>query len=629
MGEHLHLHDDDFWTVQRFRYNRGATTDPDNNDDATQDADGGYQAGSLWFNTSTGIVWICNDATIASAVWSRIDIDDHGELDGLGDDDHTQYLKEKLSGGTAAETPVHTHASEPEAGLLRAVDIPITDPGSLITATEVEGALQEHRTEIEYHHVLNHHLDGTTIEATDQTITEAGGTVSLNVEQEGGGDITALLNGETHILSATPPPGAAIALVAGTDTVPQLNYVYIVVDSPGVAILATSTTAWPTSGAYAAVATVLVQSAASVALYGPYKHHMWADHIESITTEVGHLAHVNAKLRALEATWVSGVAASALIVADPDAHFTTDAGVVFQLHPHAMPARDVSSDGLYILNDPTTANLRVITFDGITQDASGGVINNKWFPLVVWGVVSENEADCKLFINLPTDTYVTQASALADSDNFAVYQIPADYVGTGFLIAKYVVQGKSSGAWVEATDSPFDLRGLLPAISPGAGTAITDHGGLSGLGDDDHTQYPLLSATPGGELGGTYAAPTVDATHSGTAHHTKYTDGEVDAIVATHTADADAHQDAPGLIATHTAIATAHQDAPGLIATHATDVDSTMLAIPTQRSMRSWRHTMPSPQPTTPSTSTQRLSRRWVSRAMGTRCTTTSTRTVK
>ena len=31
----------------------------------------------------------------------------------------------------------------------------------------------------------------------------------------------------------------------------------------------------------------------------------------------------------------------------------------------------------------------------------------------------------------------------------------------------------------------------------------------------------VVGATPGGELGGTWAAPTVDATHSGTAHHTQ------------------------------------------------------------------------------------------------------------
>ncbi len=41
---------------------------------------------------------------------------DHGALTGLGDDDHTQYLKEKLNGGLASEIPLHDHSSAAEAG---------------------------------------------------------------------------------------------------------------------------------------------------------------------------------------------------------------------------------------------------------------------------------------------------------------------------------------------------------------------------------------------------------------------------------------------------------------------------------------------------------------------------------
>jgi len=43
---------------------------------------------------------------------------DHGVLLGLADDDHTQYLKEKASGGIAAEVPTHTHADAANAGTI-------------------------------------------------------------------------------------------------------------------------------------------------------------------------------------------------------------------------------------------------------------------------------------------------------------------------------------------------------------------------------------------------------------------------------------------------------------------------------------------------------------------------------
>lgn len=47
----------------------------------------------------------------------------HDELSGLTDDDHTQYLKEKASGGTAAETPTHSHSGAAEAGTVSHGDL--------------------------------------------------------------------------------------------------------------------------------------------------------------------------------------------------------------------------------------------------------------------------------------------------------------------------------------------------------------------------------------------------------------------------------------------------------------------------------------------------------------------------
>jgi len=49
--------------------------------------------------------------------------------------------------------------------------------------------------------------------------------------------------------------------------------------------------------------------------------------------------------------------------------------------------------------------------------------------------------------------------------------------------------------------------------------------------DANLTAEVVVGATPGGELGGTWASPTVDATHSGSAHHAVYTDAEAIAAV--------------------------------------------------------------------------------------------------
>ncbi|RLB44771.1 MAG: hypothetical protein DRH30_00515 [Deltaproteobacteria bacterium] len=589
MGEHLLIIDDGFWTAQRFKYNRAATTDPDNDDDATQDADGGYQKGSLWFNTSTVTIWICNDATIGSAVWSRVDIDDHDELSGVSVDDHHSQVHDHSAGGDDGGLVSHDVLSDVSSD-----DHHAKSHGH--DGADGSGTIQTWED-------LRPLYNGSTVENTEQSIAESGGVVSLLFAQAGGGDVTFIFGGAEYVLDCTP--AASVALTAGTDTDPTLNYVYCT-ESGGVVTLAASTAGWPSAEDFAPIATVLVNAVASVATDGPYKHHAWTDHVQD-SRLVGHLGHINKKLRALEATWVSGCAPNALTISSPDAYLTTDAGVVFQLHEHDMPAIDMDAEGIYVTNEPTTPYLHVHTFDDLTQTASGGAINNRWMNFIVWGVISENAGDCKLFMNLPSSSYSTEAAALDDSDNSANYTIPAAYTGTGFLIGRYVVQGKNSGTWVESSDSPIDLRGLLPAVSPGVGTAITDHASLSGLTTDNH--HAQVHAIDGGDHTGTLDHSEI-ANVGASDHHAKYTDAEVDAIVATHTAIAAAHHakyldseavsamgvkgdandlnhdrytdgEVDGIVATHTALPNAHHAEAHALASHSAMVLDTHLTADT------------------------------------------------
>jgi len=120
-----------------------------------------------------------------------------------------------------------------------------------------------------------------------------------------------------------------------------------------------------------------------------------------------------------------------------------------------------------------------------------------------------------------------------------------------------------------------------------SGAGVSDHGALTGLSDNDHPQYELaadlhpvaesgdyndlsnkpatgapadgtylvttahaglsaevaVGATPGGELGGTWPSPTVDAVHSGSSHAATQTAAEATAATAlsAHVAAADPH----------------------------------------------------------------------------------------
>lgn len=78
--------------------------------------------------------------------------------------------------------------------------------------------------------------------------------------------------------------------------------------------------------------------------------------------------------------------------------------------------------------------------------------------------------------------------------------------------------------WSDTLSVPPVLKictGVEPQVwvSSGGGGAPTDADYLVGTANGDLTAEIVVGATPGGELGGTWASPTVDATHSGSTHH--------------------------------------------------------------------------------------------------------------
>lgn len=62
---------------------------------------------------------------------------------------------------------------------------------------------------------------------------------------------------------------------------------------------------------------------------------------------------------------------------------------------------------------------------------------------------------------------------------------------------------------------------LTLTITSGSAGAPTDADYLVGTAHADLSAEIVVGTTPGGELGGTWASPTVDSIHSGSAHHTR------------------------------------------------------------------------------------------------------------
>jgi len=336
------------------------------------------------------------------------------------------------------------------------------------------------------------YLNGNIIEESSIDVASDGATITFSLEQDGGGDLTVLFSTGVYTFDSTP--AATVTLTEGTDEVPLLNYVYILESNK---TLTSSTSGFPATE-YAAIAEVLCQTAASLATQLAMKVHKHTNNLTE-TSGTGHSTDINFWIRQQNATWQSGASCTptaGVNVLD----IATSLGVVLQLHTHIFPAFDTSAASVvYVPNDSVTAYDEVSDLSTLQTDANGVSMSNERYNLVIWGAVNQEDSDCKLFVNLPTDSYNSDDSAIKDTNRTSVFTIPGDFVGAGFLIARLTVRRINSSSTFSILNNE-DLRGLTPASSTGSGT-----GGLTEIVQDPTPEL-------GGNLdGGGFDITNVDA----------------------------------------------------------------------------------------------------------------------
>lgn len=330
------------------------------------------------------------------------------------------------------------------------------------------------------------YFNGTIIETVNVDITEAGGTVSLELQAEPTGDLTLNFSDGHHAFDATGPV-ASVALTNGTDTVPVKNWVYIPQSSD---TLTASTVGWP-DAEHAPIATVVVQSAATAGSVGPHSVHVWTDHIKD-SNDQGHQTDFAGWARDRHAAWKEGVTPTLTFDTGPEpdtAKITTTSGKVRQLHGHNFPAF-TGTPTIYVYNEPGAAYNPITGLEQLTQDSAGNAFtNNDYFTVVLWGIVSEVAADCKLYLNLPSGVYGNTTAALLDSSRFTDTSVPSIYKGSAFLISWYTMRFQTigSGTFTLVAGGEIDLRGQPPGTSTGGGA-----GGGSSLTIEEQDASPSI-----------------------------------------------------------------------------------------------------------------------------------------
>jgi hypothetical protein len=363
-------------------------------------------------------------------------------------------------------------------------------------------------------------FNGSFVESFDALVTSDGATITMTLEQVGGGDLTMSFSDGPTTLDCTP--AATIALTPGTDSSPQENFIYILQSTK---VLTKSTTDWPnTDTEHIRVAYFLVPSASLVNTGAAgndflYINQNWNDEAADASGQ-GHLTHIMVKLRADGATWHNGTEGTATQDGN-DLWVSISEGEVSQIHPHTFLALDSDTAGagdpILVVNDPDAAYAVVHSLNEITKLSDGTLIgNNKYLKFVLVGVANKTGAVELMLLNLPAGEYNTAANAKRDVEGYSNFSIPREFnieSSTGFLIAAFVCQHTAGGMILQET---VDLRGHTPFTETGGGgapgggdvtasAALTDNAVVYGDGGAKGVQ----TGTPGISDAGVMSVPGI------------------------------------------------------------------------------------------------------------------------
>ena len=337
--------------------------------------------------------------------------------------------------------------------------------------------------------------NGIFQESINFTVSSTGGVVTGSLAADSGlPSLTMMFSDGLTVLNVDP--ALTIVLTPGTLSVLQDNYIYI---PQSTKVLTLSTSSWPTTE-HIRVAFVSLLTATQTENDGAQVNQNINDHLIDSTTLQGHLTHLANRARKENAKHDSG-SAGTLTISAGDLWASITSGIISQLHEHVFPALDMQTgDDIHIVNNFAQPFVTESNLNTQVLDALGNSLANSSFSFVLWGVQNRTGQTSHMMLNLPTGTYARNApdEAVSDPLNKSVYSIPKNYVGRGFLIARFTLVLQPNGTDWSLFDTE-DITGKSPDSISG--------GGAGGTGV---TEWPQLTDTPSSYVGQKGKIPRVN-----------------------------------------------------------------------------------------------------------------------
>lgn len=355
--------------------------------------------------------------------------------------------------------------------------------GYFIDANDENFQARDMNIEIRRLNVSNNNLrEGASVLAYTTSYATVASVLTYTItDSSGTGVIGFHLDGKT-IVHVGSTLSVDITSFAGTDASPKDVHISAINNGADVPILAASNTHSAVMHSDVALLKIGSVSVSSSTIYSEVAGGIIPDDI---------LFNLSHRVYHQGSIYVDGCG-----ITSTGSDVTIDAGTVMQiLLERAGAQQQVSVDGLFSISSAGIYSTQT-TFAFANYSNGTAIGGTKYFNIVL-GILVNGETKIMALVQAePTVEYNSLLAAKNDQYGTLV-TYPSDpnlkklFVPVCRLIIRAGVIQDLGGAVYH-----IDLRGInLGAGSSSAG-GVTDHGELSGLADDDHTQYALLTGRP-------------------------------------------------------------------------------------------------------------------------------------